>query len=123
MDDTERRFAILEHDYPHPHLDLLLENGEAALTWRLPVDWPHGLTLNATQLPDHRLHYLTYSGPVSGNRGNVTPRDRGRIVSLILTPDEVTAHLHGIQFQGTLSLTRISADNWTATWTTQKPRP
>jgi hypothetical protein len=123
MDDTKRRFAILEHDYPCPHLDLLLENGEAALTWRLPVDWPQGPTANATQLPDHRLHYLTYSGPVSGNRGRVIQRDHGLIASLVLAPDEVTTLLQGILFQGTLSLTRISADNWTATWTPQNPLP
>ncbi len=154
MDDTKRRFAILQHDYPYPHLDLLLENGEAALTWRLPADWPKNLsespvvpvregldsgqgsdasegirkgskspTANATQLPDHRLHYLTYSGPVSGNRGRVIQRDHGLITSLVLAPDEVTTHLQGILFQGTVSLTRISADNWTVTWTPQNPLP
>lgn len=40
-------------------------------TWRL-VRWPRlGQGLAAERLPDHRVDYLDYEGPVSQNRGNV----------------------------------------------------
>lgn len=66
-----RRFAILRHDHPFLHWDLLLEAGPVATTWRLlrpPLDRE---LIAAELLPDHRLLYLEYEGPVSGNRGCV----------------------------------------------------
>ena len=59
------------------HWDLLLEQPTgfdekllafAALT--PPEEWGHAVVVE--QLPDHRLVYLDYQGPVSGNRGNVS---------------------------------------------------
>ena len=87
------RFVILYHEFPdgHPrqsHWDFMLEpepsaGGEAKLkTWALeksPLDWlkasesgePQKAKIQATRLPDHRRHYLTYEGPVSNDRGQV----------------------------------------------------
>lgn len=71
------RFAVLQHDYPFLHWDLLLEDGSEAATWRLlrrPVlDEP----IAAEPLPPHRLMYLDYTGPVSGGRGSVSPLATG----------------------------------------------
>lgn len=64
-------FAILEHDYPFLHWDLLLQQGDVLKTWRLLQPVTPGTWIAAEQLSDHRLHYLTYEGPVSGNRGSV----------------------------------------------------
>lgn len=36
------------------------------------------MTCDAEQLADHRLAYLEYEGPVSGNRGQVTRWDAGQ---------------------------------------------
>lgn len=64
-------FVVLEHDHPVLHWDLMLDTGESLRTWRLanppsvPADIP------SESLPDHRLDYLTYEGPVSHNRGHV----------------------------------------------------
>ena len=76
------RFALLSHDWPHPHCDLLLERGDTAWTWRLPADCTEFLPALAEAMPaeriaNHRLHYLTWSGPVSGDRGVVQQLDRG----------------------------------------------
>jgi hypothetical protein len=70
------RFAILHHDWPTPHFDFLLEVGATCRTWRLAAPPTAGKVL-AEPLPDHRVHYLTYEGPVSGTRGLVTQWDAG----------------------------------------------
>ena len=65
------RFVILEHDHPFLHWDLLLEDGEVLKSWRL-LHFPKiGFSIPAERMPDHRLMYLDYEGPVSGNRGTV----------------------------------------------------
>jgi hypothetical protein len=68
---TAGRFVILEHDHPFRHWDLLLEAGDVALTWRLLRPPLPDEPIAAERLPDHRLMYLDYEGPVSGDRGTV----------------------------------------------------
>ncbi len=72
------RFVVLEHDHPVLHWDLMLEVGDALRTWRLaaPPELNAG-PIVAEELPDHRLAYLDYEGPVSGGRGQVLRWDRG----------------------------------------------
>ena len=71
-------FVVLEHDHPELHWDFMLEHGGVLKTWRLPASWPAaGQKLPAVALADHRLQYLDYEGPVSGDRGRVVRRDRG----------------------------------------------
>jgi hypothetical protein len=65
------RFVLLEHDHPRPHWDLMLEAGSVLWTWRLPQVPSPPCTLPVERLPDHRLLYLDYEGPVSGARGTV----------------------------------------------------
>ncbi|MBI3408409.1 MAG: hypothetical protein HY040_08635 [Planctomycetes bacterium] len=72
------RFVILEHDHPELHWDFMLEMDGILKTWRLgspPVI--DGDAIAATPLPDHRLLYLDYEGPVSGGRGTVKRWDGG----------------------------------------------
>ena len=70
------RFAVLSHDHPVPHFDLLIEQGDVCRTWRLARE-PGERPVAAEAIADHRPHYLTYEGPVSGNRGRVTRWDAG----------------------------------------------
>ncbi|MCP4170806.1 MAG: hypothetical protein GY758_08565 [Fuerstiella sp.] len=70
---TQRfRFVILEHDSPFLHWDLLLQQGRALAAWRLLSPMVTTSWIPAEALPDHRLIYLDYEGPVSNNRGVVT---------------------------------------------------
>ncbi|MFM8477175.1 MAG: hypothetical protein ACKOEO_15450 [Planctomycetaceae bacterium] len=67
------RWAILRHDFPWLHWDLLVArpNAPAATTWRLLRTPCINEPIAAQALPDHRLVYLDYEGPVSGGRGSV----------------------------------------------------
>ncbi len=66
-----RRFVILRHDRPFLHWDLLLEDLSTARGWRLLREPSGDEPIAAQPLPPHRLLYLDYEGPVSGNRGVV----------------------------------------------------
>ena len=66
------RFVILEHDHPFLHWDLLMQHGEALAGWRLLSPVAGAVWIAAEPLPNHRLMYLDYEGPVSNNRGVVT---------------------------------------------------
>ncbi len=92
------RFAILTHDHPSLHWDFLLEQGDSCLTWRLlkSPDLPGAIPTEA--INDHRLFYLDYEGPVSGNRGEVTQWDAGTfewLSPIELLPDHCTLRLSG----------------------------
>ena len=65
------RFVVLAHDWPMLHWDLLIEAGDACRTWRL-LACPDHLPVPCDAIADHRPHYLTYEGPVFGDRGTVT---------------------------------------------------
>jgi hypothetical protein len=67
------RYVVLHHiGYGEPHYDLMVEDAPGGLlrTWRLDR-WPAAEDVKVTSLPVHRRAYLTYEGPVSGNRGEV----------------------------------------------------
>ena len=66
----------------------MLEEDGKLRTWQLdqlPTGWAEALgtppgdqaTVNALPLPDHRLIYLEYEGPLSDNRGTVSQCDAG----------------------------------------------
>lgn len=103
------RFVILAHDFPQLHWDLMLEEAESLRTWRLlkEPDSPNPITAEA--LPNHRKHYLTYEGPLSGNRGTVTQWDSGTYDVLQADAEAVSARLEGSRIQTTLALRLIDA--------------
>jgi hypothetical protein len=71
------RFVILEHDHPERHWDFMLEVDGVLRTWKLSAPPRVDEPMPATASFDHRLMYLDYEGPVSGNRGSVVIWDRG----------------------------------------------
>lgn len=71
------RFVLLTHDHPTWHWDFMLEHEGHLRTWRLDSDPQSPGLIRITQLPDHRLIYLDYEGPVSQQRGTVQRWDRG----------------------------------------------
>ena len=76
-----RRFVILLHTgHGADHMDLMIEQPRALATWQIegtPPAGPLTTPLAAKALPDHRLAYLDYEGPVSAGRGQVQRIDSG----------------------------------------------
>lgn len=95
VQESGRRFAILTHDHPFFHWDLLLEAGEVAWTWRLLDEPSSERHPRAERIGDHRLLYLDYEGPVSGGRGQVTRWDCGTYRVLDESAGELTVLLAG----------------------------
>ncbi|MBI1323011.1 hypothetical protein GC170_07470 [bacterium] len=112
---VQGRFVVLKHDWPGPHLDLIIEMRNAAgadrlPTWALYPEWSFDqifprdrpLAGRAVPLDPHRREYLDYEGPVSGGRGTVKrgchgviidsdpgdDRDRIRIDLIVIGPSE-----------------------------------
>lgn len=110
------RFVILAHDHPQPHFDFMLETGSFLRTWRLD-HWP---TPNEVQeaiaLSDHRLAYLEYEGPVSGQRGSVTRLDQGTYEILRQSESVLVVVLKGTRLQGQATL-RDHQNHWEFQWT------
>jgi hypothetical protein len=98
------RFAVLLHDHPFPHADLLLETGNTCWTWRILDRLTQTSPWVAERIANHRTFYLNYSGPVSGDRGSVTPWDQGRLVWLTACEQQVTVLVTGRVWTGRLEL-------------------
>jgi hypothetical protein len=103
----------------------MLEAGGLLQTWvlsELPHDWQDlkGLdiadsnSVAAEQLADHRLAYLDYEGPVSGDRGAVKRLDFGSYVTREQTPGRWLIDLAGQAIRGEIELQRTagSASQW-----------
>lgn len=80
--ENDPRFVLLRHEpFPDsdgpstapivPHFDFMLESDGRCLTWALE-EWPQASrAVRARRLPDHRIVYLNYEGPIGGDRGSV----------------------------------------------------
>ncbi len=105
------RYVVLHHETPagYPrktHFDLMLEHNGVLRTWaieKMPVE---NESVTAEQLADHRLTYLDYEGPISGNRGRVSRVADGQYEIKAESATEITVELHGEKLCGTLRLTR-----------------
>jgi hypothetical protein len=114
------RFVLLRHespsDSPRPaHWDFMLEWGDALRTWSLAAAPQPGETVSAEALPDHRLAYLEYEGPVSGGRGEVTRWDWGTYRIESEAPNALVLTLAGQHLSGRVTLTRSEGEGgaWT----------
>lgn len=107
------RFAILSHDHPFVHWDVLFEDGASCLTWRLlsspeldQTVWP------AERIADHRLLYLDYEGPVSGGRGVVSQWDKGDFEWKSRSDHRFVCALDGQKWQGTFQFVLTDTSTW-----------
>jgi hypothetical protein len=110
------RFVILCHEFPegHPratHWDLMFEWGAALRTWAMAGEPLSAGQIDAEQLPDHRVAYLDYEGPVSGGRGTVTRWDAGDYRLEASTENEIRAVLAGSRLCGRLILKKRDASH------------
>jgi hypothetical protein len=124
------RFVLLYHACPPElgkpsHWDFMLERDGVLLTWNLanlpaawsaegqsPADGTAEGSIAATRLPDHRLAYLTYEGPLTDNRGHVIRRDDGDYRVVAEAPGRLTIVLKGRHVQGVAALRQVEEDAW-----------
>ena len=108
------RYVVLEHaGHGARHWDLMLETGPALATWALERPPDAGSPVSAKALPDHRIGYLDYEGPISGGRGSVTRWDAGQFRLESRSGTELTASLAGGKLVGRITLTRSpDAGRW-----------
>ena len=121
-------FVILFHEMPSDaarasHWDFMLEDGDNLRTWALECEPADGASANATLLAAHRLHYLDYEGPVSGNRGNVSQWDRGSYSIVEQTEQRWVVDLEGRRMVGraTLQRSEVVASRWLFSFTSAAP--
>lgn len=106
------RFALLTHDHPFLHWDLLLEDGDFCLTWRLLQSPDRAGLLSAEKRPNHRPLYLDYEGVVSEDRGRVSQWDAGTFDWRRRQDDNLEIEIAGRRLRGRLTLCRTSGDAW-----------
>ncbi len=104
------RFVVLEHSWDGIHYDFMLEREGVLKTWAIDA-WPTpGLDLPARRLPDHRIAYLDYEGPVSGDRGNVLRLSFGFYETVAWERDRVSVRLEGDQLVGAVEIRLLASD-------------
>lgn len=106
------RFVILQHDHPTLHWDLMLETGGVLRTWRLAGPPSPGSAVAAEPLGDHRILYLDYEGPVSGNRGTVRRWDAGTYSGLTQQAEVTEFELVGGIVLGHCEISRHDGGRW-----------
>jgi hypothetical protein len=128
------RFVVLRHEFPadHPrgaHWDVMFEIDGALRTWAIGRMPDQGEPQSADALADHRLEYLTYEGPVSGERGSVTRWDAGTyqrsaeipmVGGRVMGRDDFRFKIVGTRLRGTIELTR-GPDGWDYRFLTDGP--
>lgn len=108
------RFVILRHEMPPEatrasHWDLMFESGPTLRTWAVEAVPDLECEQIATPLPDHRVDYLMYEGPVSGNRGSVARWDEGTFETLQNDGEAFVVRVTGKRLCGTIDLRAAAA--------------
>ncbi len=114
------RFVILKHSPGSSgprklHWDLMLERAGVLQTWALATLPGESIEpISAIQLPDHRLEYLEYQGPVSGHRGTVKHVERGEYEVLDDSPSTLKIKLAGqsLNVVATLRASATEPNQW-----------
>lgn len=127
MSNPSLRFAVLWHQTPggstrSSHYDLLLEFASELFSWELAerILIADGST-RARQLPNHRLFYLDYQGPVPHDRGRVDRVAAGNLIWLRdpnLSPQQLNCELHEDDRRWECQLTADPQDpqTWVVEW-------
>lgn len=129
----QRRFVLLLHETPdgyreRTHWDWMFESENALITWATPPLLPvleirqrtdpplESFECPVQRLPDHRIAYLDYEGPVSRNRGSVTRLDSG--IYMIDFQDQESVpnryRVRGTLLHGLVSIDRFDENHLTA---------
>jgi len=105
------RFVVLFHEMPDgstrpSHWDLMLEDGATLRTWALESQPSSKAAVWANPLAPHRREYLTFEGPISGDRGTVTRWDAGEYQIVDETETEMMIEFDGARMPRRLLLCR-----------------
>ncbi len=109
------RFVVLEHDAPQGvHWDFMLEMEGVLATWALAQPPAAAGRIAARALANHRLAYLDYEGPISGDRGAVTRYDAGTYQVERRSEGSLVVALTGNTLTGRATLERSGpeAEEW-----------
>jgi len=106
------RFVVLAHDWPAPHLDLLIERDGVLKAWRLPPEYDGITPCPAEANVDHRGQYLDCEGPVSGDRGTVTRWDAGTAEWEVTLPERIVVRLAGQRLNGHYEIVQRDRETW-----------
>ena len=118
--NSPARFVILEHRRGDVHWDVMLERGESLRTWAVDEPIAAEAILPARSLPDHRLAYLDYEGPISGDRGAVRRIAAGTYRPIEWADDRIVLYLDGDQLRGELTLLRTGFGAWSLRFVPRK---
>jgi hypothetical protein len=114
------RFVVLRHELPAgsprpSHWDVMFETDGTLRTWAIAGEPDSREPQPAEALADHRLEYLSYEGPVSGERGRVARWDAGTyrraaeiaaIGGRIMGRDDFRFEVAGTRLRGAIELVR-----------------
>ena len=122
------RYVILRHqpagNSPRPlHWDLMFESREALRTFACFTEPIAGQVLDIEPLDDHRLAYLDYEGPVSGERGTVTQWDRGEFEVLKETDRQWVLDVQGRRWRGRVHFQAGAGHRWRIEFAEPVPAP
>ena len=67
--------------------------------------------MTAKALPDHRLVYLDYEGPIAGGRGSVSRWDEGTYEFQQQGEESFTIELSGGKYRGRVSFQRLPGED------------
>lgn len=113
------RYVVLRHECPpgsprSSHWDFMLEVENGLRTWAIQMIPAAVGRQPADELPHHRLAYLDYEGPISGDRGSVTRWDSGTYRVVRESGDRLEVTLQGEQLVGLAKLAGLPGEpNWT----------
>lgn len=114
------RFVVLRHETPPGaprglHWDFMLEQDGVLRTWALAEEPRADCAIDAQELAVHRVAYLQYEGPISGDRGSVVRWDEGDFALLSEVAELIELNLAGRRLFGNVRLERDPSDalHWT----------
>lgn len=123
QENMNPRFVVLLHNHPEDHWDWMFEKDGALLTFRSiprPFSRESPGPTEMTFIAPHRLDYLLYEGPVSGNRGTVQRVDTGFFRWVVKDVNRWVLELAGAALRGELSLqlitNQVESPIWEATF-------
>lgn len=114
--------VLLHHEQrTGSHYDWLLvsPNPSAAglTTFRIApcsAEWEDRAVFSMQQLPDHRMVYLSYEGPISRDRGRVRRVDQGTHLPRLWSDSRIITEVALRHWNGRVDLRRTDGSNWQA---------